>query len=433
MATIGANGKQEVYDNTCQSGLYYGQLPAGPGGTGSARAELIGDWGAIPSLWFHGGAGGGDASCTAGCALDYDITQFEIGWCQLGNPSSGSVIELNFWNTPQSSCVLGTTPGNNPVGGVYPPATPTVLSTTLTGLPHANQLGTLGCYFLNITLSTPGFNLNGSSTFAPGASAGDKFAWSFSIPTTTGFDGPILAGDISLGSPCLPCEGTMWEVGGQTTNQGTGAGQDGVVFRETFGGSVTPPSSDCYIFGGATPPSGLHLELYANKPCVLCDCTSFCDGSDGTLASCVCGPGNADSGCDSPIPAMQGGGLTGGIKLTALIQQTTPNNRATLRGTGFPSASTPGGVIFRNNGIDPGSPIVFGDGLRCVDATASPATFARIGASIAVGGSMINTFAHGPMAGTGTFYYQLWYRSTPLSFCDPVSEFNLSNGITMTW
>jgi len=160
---------------------------------------------------------------------------------------------------------------------------------------------------------------------------------------------------------------------------------------------------------------------------------SFCDDADGSLASCPCSPGNADSGCDSPIPPMQGGGLTGGIKLTVLVQQTSPNNRATLQSTGFPSGSTPGGVMFRNNGIDPSSPVVFGDGLRCVDAAASPSTFVRIGGAVANGGTMFNTVGHGAMAGVGSFFYQLWYRSTPLSYCDPSAAFNLSNGQSLTW
>jgi hypothetical protein len=443
--TASDDHKQEVYDNTCSTGLYVGQLPAGPGGTGSSRAELFGDYGAIPSTQFSGGGGLGDAFCSDGCSDDYDITQFEIAWCQLAAPPTGAIIELNFWPPPNQSCVLGTALGNNPTGGVHPPATTNVISATLTGLPRNNQIGTLACYSLNVFLNSPpctvpgGFNLLGSNTFAPGVSAGDKFAWSFTIPTTTGADGPILAGDISGGSVCTPCEGAIWQVGGQTTNQGTGAGQDGTLFAETYGGTVVPSSSDCYIFGGANPPSGLHLELFAHSPCVIplheyCfPGGSFCDAFDGSLASCPCGPGNAASGCDNANPPMQGGGTLGGVKMVALIQQTTPNNHATMQSTGFPTGSTPGGVLFRNNGIDPSSPVVFGDGIRCVDATASPTTFVRLGGAGAVGGTMISTFGHGAMAGTGSFFYQLWYRSTPPSFCDPMAGFNFSNGVALAW
>jgi hypothetical protein len=46
---------------------------------------------------------------------------------------------------------------------------------------------------------------------------------------------------------------------------------------------------------------------------------------------------------------------------------------------------------------------------------------------------MTNTFGHGAMAGTGTFFYQLWFRSTPTSYCDPTAAFNLSNGTFLDW
>jgi hypothetical protein len=36
------------------------------------------------------------------------------------------------------------------------------------------------------------------------------------------------------------------------------------------------------------------------------------------------------------------------------------------------------------------------------------------------------------MAGTGTFYYQAWYRNTPTAYCTPAG-FNLSNGRALDW
>jgi hypothetical protein len=36
------------------------------------------------------------------------------------------------------------------------------------------------------------------------------------------------------------------------------------------------------------------------------------------------------------------------------------------------------------------------------------------------------------MVGSGTFYYQLWYRSLPIMFCTP-EAFNLSNGRALSW
>jgi hypothetical protein len=71
---------------------------------------------------------------------------------------------------------------------------------------------------------------------------------------------------------------------------------------------------------------------------------------------------------------------------------------------------------------------VFGDGLRCIGAP-----LVRLAATLASGGVSTHAFGHGPSAGAGTFYYQLWFRSTPLSYCDATSAFNLSSGVTLTW
>ena len=156
---------------------------------------------------------------------------------------------------------------------------------------------------------------------------------------------------------------------------------------------------------------------------------SFCDNSDGSLAFCPCAqPGANDTGCDSPIPPMQGGGLTGGIRLDVVSQQTFPTNRMTLAGSGFPPLSAPTAIVIRATGLDVSSPVVFGDGLRCIGVP-----LIRLGATIGVSGSSTHTIGHGTMAGTGDFYYQLWFRSTPASFCDPTQAFNLSNGQEVDW
>jgi hypothetical protein len=42
-------------------------------------------------------------------------------------------------------------------------------------------------------------------------------------------------------------------------------------------------------------------------------------------------------------------------------------------------------------------------------------------------------FGHGAMVGAGTFHYQIWYRSQPASYCDPLAAFNLSNGRSLVW
>jgi hypothetical protein len=50
-----------------------------------------------------------------------------------------------------------------------------------------------------------------------------------------------------------------------------------------------------------------------------------------------------------------------------------------------------------------------------------------------VSGSSTHAFGHAAMAGPGTFYYQIWYRNTPSTFCDPFAAFNLSSGARIAW
>jgi len=149
---------------------------------------------------------------------------------------------------------------------------------------------------------------------------------------------------------------------------------------------------------------------------------AFCNDADGALSACPCAnPGNPDSGCD----IAQG---TGGVRLDLQTQQTSPQNRTTVTGTGFPVAGAPTAIVIRADGLDPAGPVVFGDGLRCIGTS-----IVRLAATFASGGTSTHVFGHGAGAGPGTFYYQLWFRNTPIMYCDPGAAFNLSNGRTMTW
>ena len=148
---------------------------------------------------------------------------------------------------------------------------------------------------------------------------------------------------------------------------------------------------------------------------------SFCDALDGSLASCPCvNPGAPGTGCD----IQQG---TGGVGLGLLAQETIPSNRVTWSGTGFPPASSPTSIVIRSTSIDSAAPVVFGDGLRCVGVP-----LVRLAATFASGGSATHTHGHGAMTGSGTFYYQLWFRNTPAMYCTP-DAFNLSNGRALVW
>jgi hypothetical protein len=189
----------------------------------------------------------------------------------------------------------------------------------------------------------------------------------------------------------------------------------------------TPDSARAYLAVSVLgdPPAFRSCYLYAVRTGAA---QTFCDASDGALAACPCATGAPDTGCDVPIPAPQGGGTTGGVGLAVLSQEQFPDNRATLVGSGFPAGSSPSAVVIRSTSLVASGPVVFGDGLRCIGAP-----LVRLAATLASGGVSTHAFGHGPSAGAGTFYYQLWFRSTPLSYCDATSAFNLSSGVTLTW
>jgi hypothetical protein len=145
----------------------------------------------------------------------------------------------------------------------------------------------------------------------------------------------------------------------------------------------------------------------------------FCFGS---AAACPCGNGGSgNGGCDLP----QG---TGGVVLG--IEHFAPNGAgggtAAIVGSGYPPAASPAATLLRGPNA-PVPPVVFGDGLRCIAAGG----LVRIGAVLGGGGSSLHTISHG--AGSGTFRYQLWTRSTPSTFCDANAAFNLSNGLEIAW
>ena len=268
--------------------------------------------------------------------------------------------------------------------------------------------------------------MQASDAFTTGDVQGEKLAWSISFPSGEPDTGPVLAGEVPS-APCAPCTGTLWEVGGQSTNAGTGSGQDAFVFLETYGGTGQA-SGDCFHFGSGGP-AGLYGQWAGGlADSVSIPSTVFCNGIDGSTSSCPCGSGDVQTGCDVPRPAMQGGGTTGGVSLNVVRQRCNPN-RTTLVSAGYPTLSMPSSVIFRSNGLDPQTPVVFGDGLRCVSGVG----VVRVGGTTALAGSATHTFGHGTMVGAGTFFYQAWFRSFPASYCDPTAAFNLSSGLTLEW
>jgi hypothetical protein len=113
------------------------------------------------------------------------------------------------------------------------------------------------------------------------------------------------------------------------------------------------------------------------------------------------------------------------VRLDVLAQTTSPN-AATLSGSGFWFAGNSVAIVLRSSTLDPARPVVFGDGLRCVGAP-----LVRLSPTQAVLGTSSHVVGHND--GAGTFHYQLWFRSTPSTFCDAGAAFNLSSGRSLTW
>lgn len=189
------------------------------------------------------------------------------------------------------------------------------------------------------------------------------------------------------------------------------------VFEDSvFVGACGEDSDATDASNNSLPDSGAVYVFDLDAP----DPTSFCDGADGSLAFCPCtNPGAPDTGCDIAQSS-------GGAKLDVLAQETSPQNRVTFLGTGYPAMTSPAAVVIRSPSLDALAPIPFGDGLRCIGTPV-----VRLGATLALGGISMHTFGHGAMS--SVFYYQIWFRNTPATYCDPAAAFNLSNGRILTW
>ena len=148
---------------------------------------------------------------------------------------------------------------------------------------------------------------------------------------------------------------------------------------------------------------------------------SFCNLYDDALSACPCSNAGApDTGCDIQQS-------TGGVGLVLVQRTAEAENRVTWQGTGFPSDTNPAAILIRSASLDPQRPVPFGDGLRCVGTP-----LVRIGAAFANDGVSTHVHGHASSAGSGEFYYQLWFRNTPATFCTP-DAFNLSSGKVVSW
>ena len=222
------------------------------------------------------------------------------------------------------------------------------------------------------------------STFADGnVGAAYLYAW----------DGSAFCEEARLGRPGPPAAS-----GADNYGEEVGVGADHVVVGGGF--DVAMDAGGAYSFAIASAPS-------------------FCDASDGALASCPCAnPGAPDAGCDNAQ-------ATGGVK-AEFSSLDLGGLAGTLVATGYPSMSSPAAIVIRATNLE-ASPVVFFDGLRCIGL----ANFTRLSAAFASGGVSTHPLSHG--AGPGAHHYQVWYRNTPVMFCDPAAAANVSNGRTVVW
>ena len=179
-----------------------------------------------------------------------------------------------------------------------------------------------------------------------------------------------------------------------------------------------------WTFGASgTLPSG---NLTVLNPTI----TSFCFGDAASAAPCPCGNvGMTGRGCENSAS-------TGGAALAA-SGSTTPDTIVLTSSSQLPNSST-----FFLQGTLQTSPLVFGDGLRCVGGTIRRLVSTRPVAGTAVYPSVgdpsitaRSTALGDPIPSGGVRYYQVMYRDKIASFCPnpPGNTFNVGSALRIVW
>jgi len=162
----------------------------------------------------------------------------------------------------------------------------------------------------------------------------------------------------------------------------------------------------------------------------------FCYG-DGSSASGPCPCGNI-----SP-PAT--GGCLNSLGMAGTLVATSPSgtarvavdisgfDRVTLTGANMPNA------MCRYFQGSPLAPVLFGDGVRCVNNPFQVQLGTRLnaggtsfvgggpGPAISLQGALLT-----PLPAPCTRAYQCWYRNSSPTFCTPAT-FNMTNGVLINW
>jgi hypothetical protein len=377
-----AIGSDVLYNNTCTTGYFGAMLPT----------EIWTDEGRIPSPTSPD-----TATSKPGCATSYVVDGFQIAYC-TATPSAAQ-ITLSFFAS-YAPCTDSTL------------LTPTA-SFALTGLPGSG--GVEICWMVSIDLTGQTFTM---AADADGHYDGnDNFGWSFQIPSSSGSDGLLIAGNPAL---CGAYDHTVFA---PVPGSGQGTGMDTLDrFRVDGTGTVAP---GCYFFGGI-PFASFHLQLFATAACAPEPGSGFCFG-DGSATACPCG--NAGhigfgQGCDNSEghPA----------RLTALGVASVSSDTLVLRSAGM--TATTFAVFMQGTAKDNGGAgSLLGDGLSCITGT-----MIHLGAKPGANGVALYPEAGDPsvsvaggISGAVTRFYQVWYRDAA-SFCT-ASSLNTSNGYQVVW
>lgn len=418
-AAAALQGPDVIYDNTCNTAYYGGQITGErwydegrlPSPTGPTTGSVV-----VP--------GGFDEA--PGCNTSYDIQGFQIAYCTPDIVSAA--ITIGFQPSYAGCQVAVQTNVFN-----------------ITGLPHAVVQGTQRCWIVTLDLQAASANFplaaDGTGAYFPPSSA-DLFGWSFSWTsvTTPGQSGPIIAGSPSLVggtmayNACSGTDGTRWDnnasapapiwPANQAAEQGSGMNTEN---RFRIEASTVAPG--CYYFG-PTLMASFHLELYSTANCApSAPLTTSCDG---TAALCPCGNPATGPGRGCNNSAASGGSnlsSTGTMSLGADTLSITASNMRVS------------GTCILLQGTSLIAPTTFGQGLRCVGGTlkrlyvkaysAGTITLPQVGdPSISAKSALLgDTIASGSSRS-----YLVYYRDpTVLGGCPATSTFNASNTGTGTW
>lgn len=205
--------------------------------------------------------------------------------------------------------------------------------------------------------------------------------------------------------------------------------QGGEIFKVIPGTAITDCNNNG-IHDGCDILNGTSLD--ANTDGIPDECqpviTAYCFG-DGSGTPCPCSTGVAGAGCPNSV-------FTPGASLVGSGFASVSSDSLQLNASGMPNGPC---LYFQGTvklpGSNPGAGAVFGDGLRCAGGSVI-----RLAIKTNIGGaSQLPDLVDPGIAGLGgltsgpvTRFYQVWYRDSDITFCNP-EVYNLTNGVEVHW